>query len=241
MIARPASLDVLTARPFAHRGLHRAGVPENSLAAARAAMAQGFGIECDVRLSSDGLVHVFHDTRLERLTDGQGCFAALNADDITALRLTDGDEPIPRLSTLLALTGEHTPLLIEIKSDGGPRACALLCAAVARDLAHHAGPVGVMSFDPLACHWFARHRPQILRGLVVSRRYRTGIVARRGTALAIAHASPHFIACDVHDLPRASAFPGRLRRPLLCWTVRSEGDSRRAARSGAQIIFESWG
>lgn len=240
MIARPASLDVLTTRPFAHRGLHGAGVPENSLAAARAAIAQGVGIECDVRLSSDGLVHVFHDTRLERLTDGQGRFAALNADDIATLRLTD-DEPIPRLATLLAMTGEHTPLLIEIKSDGGPRACALLCAAVARDLVRHAGLVGVMSFDPLACHWFARHRPQILRGLVISRRYRSGIIARRGAALAIARANPHFIACDVRDLPRASAFPGRLRRPLLCWTVRSEGDSLRATRSGGQIIFESWG
>jgi len=127
MIARPASLDVLTARPFGHRGLHRAGVPENSLAAARAAIAQGFGIECDVRLSSDGVVHVFHDTRLERLTDGQGRFAALDGDAIGTLRLIDGDEPIPRLATLLALTGEHTPLLIEIKSDDA-RAPARFCA-----------------------------------------------------------------------------------------------------------------
>ncbi len=39
----------LTARPIAHRGLHdrAAGIPENTLAAARAAVARGFAIECD--------------------------------------------------------------------------------------------------------------------------------------------------------------------------------------------------
>jgi glycerophosphoryl diester phosphodiesterase len=38
---------------YAHRGLHGPGVPENSLAA-DAAVARGFGIECDVQRSHDG-------------------------------------------------------------------------------------------------------------------------------------------------------------------------------------------
>ena len=41
-------------RPFAHRGLHGPDTgPENSLAAFEAAVAQGYGIECDLRLLAE--------------------------------------------------------------------------------------------------------------------------------------------------------------------------------------------
>jgi glycerophosphoryl diester phosphodiesterase len=228
--------DWLTARPYAHRGLHGADTPENSLAAFRAAIAHGYGIECDVRLSRDGVAHVFHDRRLGRLTGAPGIFASLDADDVAGLRLLGSHEGVPPLAALLALTPD-TPLLIEIKSDAGPRACARLCAAVARDLAGHGGPAAIMSFDPVAVHWFARHRPALPRGLVISRRHRTGLVARQGAALAIARAKPHFIACDVRDLPTASALPRRLGLPLLCWTIRTARDRARAALAD-QPLFE---
>ena len=56
--------DWLTARPIAHRGLHdrSRGIIENSRSAFEAAVAQGYGIECDVQLSSDGVyVQVWDD------------------------------------------------------------------------------------------------------------------------------------------------------------------------------------
>ena len=64
----------LTERPIAHRGLHDAasGVIENTLQAAEAAIAGGFAIECDIRISADGEVFVFHDDTLDRLTDATG-------------------------------------------------------------------------------------------------------------------------------------------------------------------------
>lgn len=239
MGARTAASDPLTARPYAHRGLHGAGVPENSLAAARAAMAGGFGMECDVRLSHDGIPHVFHDLRLDRMTQRTGPFHALDTAAIAALRLKGGDEPVPRLAALLALAGDAMPLLIEVKSDRGPRAALRLCAAVARELDGHGGRVAVMSFDPLVVQWFARHRPQLQRGLVISRRFRWERPPHRDLAETIAHARPHFIACDVRDLPGAATLPARLGLPLLCWTVRTPAERARAAASGAQIIFET--
>ena len=48
-------LAELTARPFAHRGLHGDGVLENSRAAFRAAIEGGFGIELDVQVSTTRL------------------------------------------------------------------------------------------------------------------------------------------------------------------------------------------
>ena len=57
-------------RPIAHRALHdkAAGRPENSRAAVRAAVQQGYGIEIDLQLSRDGQAMVFHDYDLKRLT-----------------------------------------------------------------------------------------------------------------------------------------------------------------------------
>jgi glycerophosphoryl diester phosphodiesterase len=71
-------LDGLFDRPIAHRGLHRAhdGIVENTESAFAAAIAGHYAIECDVQLSSDGEAMVFHDDRLERLTESSGPVAA---------------------------------------------------------------------------------------------------------------------------------------------------------------------
>lgn len=56
-------------RIWAHRGA-RAHAPENTMAAARAALAQGAdGWELDVHLSRDGVAVVTHDHGLRRVTD----------------------------------------------------------------------------------------------------------------------------------------------------------------------------
>src|SRR4051794_2489822 len=69
MRSSPSGPDPLDPGPrgFAHRGLHGSDVPENSLAAFESAVALGAGIECDVRLTSDGSAVVFHDADLARM------------------------------------------------------------------------------------------------------------------------------------------------------------------------------
>ena len=52
---------------FAHRGLHNSERAENSMSAFLAAADAGYGIELDVRLSSDGKLVVFHDDTLLRV------------------------------------------------------------------------------------------------------------------------------------------------------------------------------
>src|SRR4030088_1024324 len=79
-----AGLDWLTARPVAHRGLHGAqkGIIENTPSAFAAAIAAGYGIECDLQISADGEVMVHHDDVLGRLTDGNGRLDALTAAEL---------------------------------------------------------------------------------------------------------------------------------------------------------------
>mgnify|MGYP003338182112 CR=1 FL=1 len=61
---------------IAHRGAS-AECPENTLVAFRRAMELGATmIECDLQLTADGHVVVFHDWSLERTTDGSGVASA---------------------------------------------------------------------------------------------------------------------------------------------------------------------
>lgn len=172
---------------------------ENGMAAFDAAIAGGFGIECDVRASRDGVAVVFHDAVLTRMTGRDEAIAALDAATLDQITLPDGGA-IPRLSALLARCGGHTPLLVEIKAQG--RQVEALCAAVARDLAAWPrAPVAVMSFNPWAVRWFVRQRVGQINGLVVTQqgkgRWR-GAIER---ALALWLSTPDFLACDIRDLP----------------------------------------
>src|SRR5687767_5976352 len=80
--SRLAELERLGAVPFAHRGLHGPGVPENSRAAFEAAIREGHGIELDVQASIAGFAFVFHDEKLDRLTDETGFVREREAEEI---------------------------------------------------------------------------------------------------------------------------------------------------------------
>lgn len=225
-----AAPDWVTRVTYAHRGLHGNGVPENSLSAARGAIARGLGIECDVRLSADGTVMVFHDATLDRLCGQPGTVAEMTAAELGAARLANG-EPIPTLAALLALIDGRVPLLVEIKPWIDP-------APVAEVLDTYAGPVAAMSFDPAVIAWFADHRPAFPRGLVVTERETPG----PPDDARLAATRPDFCAWDVRDLPSVRAADLRARgMPVLTWTVRSPELADRARFHADAAIAEGDG
>ena len=229
-------LAALVARPFAHRGLHGPGVPENSRAAFEAAIAAGHGIELDVRASGDGEAMVFHDESLERLARRQGRLADFAAAELGRIRLEGSDETIPSLAEILKLVGGRAPLLIELKAPG--RRVAALSGAVARALRGYEGPVAMMSFNPEAVRWFAGRAPGHLRGLVVTEAGKgwRGPIERRWAAW---RARPDFLAYDIRDLPSRFAAAARAKGlPVLTWTCRGAADREKAARHADQIIYE---
>ncbi len=155
----------LVARPIAHRGLHaRDGRPENTLAAARAAVAAGYAIECDVRLSGDGQVMVFHDETLGRLTGAAGRVDATPASVLAGLKVLGTAETIPTLGDLLATVGGRVPLVVELKSDysGDPG----LARRVAEMVAGYDGPLALKSFDPAIVGQLRPLAPERPRGIV---------------------------------------------------------------------------
>ncbi|WP_137680331.1 glycerophosphodiester phosphodiesterase family protein [Aurantiacibacter suaedae] len=226
---------------YAHRGLHGDGCPENSLAAFRAAIAAGLGIECDLRKAADGRAMVFHDADLARLTEESGLLADRSVGELTAIPLRGSRETIPTLRDILALVGGKVPLLLELKTER-ERPVGPLCRAVRRDCEGYGGAVAVMSFDPRVARWFARHGSSFPLGLVVSEEGRPTLMAQIKRRLAVELAKPDFLALDVRDLPSGLSRRQIARKaPLVSWTVDSPAKLDAALEAGAMPILEGAG
>jgi len=213
-------------------------IPENSLAAFRLAIEEGYGIELDVQRAGDGTPVVFHDSTLERLTDEAGAVSRHSAAQLAAFTLGGTAESIPSLRQALTLIGGRKPVLIELKSSRGTRVAAL-CLAVRRVLEGYTGPHAVMSFDPRVSRWYRRHSPHTVRGLIVSEGEDRALAGKIRRRLALWQARPDFLAYDIRDLPsRFAAAQRRRGLPVATWTVRRPDHRERAGIHADAVIFE---
>jgi glycerophosphoryl diester phosphodiesterase len=240
----------LTARPIAHRGLHdRAkGVIENSLTAATAAVERRYAIECDVQLSSDGELIVFHDDDLDRLTDESGPVHTRSLAALTSITLKDSTDTIPTLTDLLTLIAGRVPLICEIKSAfDGRTESVKRCAEI---LAHYSGPVAIKSFDPeivAAIRHLAPNRP---RGFIGESHYQDPEWSflspeRKMNFATLEHLKdthPDFLSWYQRDLEEAGPVLGRLGLglPLMTWTIRTPSMLPRVRALSDQIVFEGF-
>ncbi|HJV99488.1 MAG TPA: glycerophosphodiester phosphodiesterase [Arthrobacter sp.] len=107
---------------LAHRGYSREGF-ENSMAAFRAAVDLGYRyLETDVHTTSDGVLVLFHDETLDRVTDGVGRISELTAAEVAEARI-GGSEPVPLFDELVrALPGVR--LNLDVKDWNSVRSLA---------------------------------------------------------------------------------------------------------------------
>ena len=219
---------------FAHRGLHGPAVPENSLAAFRAAAAFNCGIECDVRLARDGVPVVFHDADLRRLCGMEERIDARDGHWLGEQVLLDTQETIPTLVDALGQWPDHLPLLIECKTFGNNG--SELTAAVARALDQQPRQAGVMSFDPSVGQWLSAHRSDLLGGLVVDADWPADFRSH-----AVDYAQPQFLAVDIRVLDDPWTASMRASMPVYCWTVRTSDQRRTASVHADALIWEGDG
>jgi glycerophosphoryl diester phosphodiesterase len=243
-------------RPIAHRGLHDAsnGVIENTAPAFEAAIAKGYGIECDLRPAADGTPLVFHDLDLERLTAGTGKITSLAPGCAAKLPFKNaGLTGILTFAELLDLVAGRAPLFAEIKSEWDSPSPAFM-VAIANLATAYTGPLALMSFDPAVMAEMRRLAPGVPRGIVTGTYrhpdgtpwYPDQLTDARRQALANIEesvlADPYFYAYDVRGLPSpvAQRIRSELRLPVLTWTVRTDADRRTAADHADAAIFEGY-
>jgi glycerophosphoryl diester phosphodiesterase len=234
MRSSPSGPDPLDPGPagFAHRGLHDGSAfPENSLLAFAAALERGAGIECDLRLTADDRIIVFHDADAWRMCASALRIAKSSFQDVSRLRV--GEHPIPTVESLLSLVAGRVPLLLEVKVD---RDLWRWIPALKRGLAGYDGAFGVMSFDPRVLRLLKTNLPEVRSGFLINADLPP--LRRR---LYRRLADPHFLAVEHPLLGQSWASRMRRRMPVYGWTIRTPAERAQAEVHADALVWEGDG
>jgi glycerophosphoryl diester phosphodiesterase len=241
-------LDWLIERPIAHRGLHdkTRGIIENTASAFAGAIAGNYAIECDLQITSDGEAVVFHDDKLERLTEGSGLVKAQTFRQLQTVTLKNCADKMQSLSELLEQVDGAVPLVIELKShwDGD----IVLAKRALTVLEHYPGPYCLMSFDPDLVAAVAEFSPNSIRGITADQyidpSYDELPLERRLGLQRLDHLAatqPDFISFYFRELPYAPVHELRKQgMPIITWTIRNAEQAAAARHYSDQITFEGY-
>ena len=214
---------------ISHRGEEGPDAPENSLAAFRVAMDAGLPIELDIVLTQDHAPIVFHDARLDRLTDRSGWVARQSFEQVRAATLSNG-EPIHTLAEVMDLVDGQVPLVIDIKPQLGIRG-ADVARAVSREIEqrpYYEGRLATQSFSPTYLRKMRELSPSVPRGQLS---YFIEDLA------LIPFSRPDFLATDFKSMRVWLGVRRGLGLPLLGWGV-AEQDLARSQSAFDSVIAD---
>lgn len=230
----------LVERCIAHRGLHNDEFPENSLGAFQNAINNGYPIELDVHIISDGTLVVFHDDSLSRMTGKDGYLKNLTKFDLKNYHLADTEYTIPTFEEVLTLIDGKVPLLIEVKNTNKVGA---LETKLLEMLRAYKGEYAIESFNPYVLEWFKNNAPDILRGQLAGffKGEKLAFIKRFALKRMVLNkiAKPDFIAYEASRLP--NRFVRKYKSlPLIAWTVRSQKEYMKVVQYCDNVIFENF-
>lgn len=233
---------------YAHRGLHnKPQVPENSMAAFRAALEKGYGIEFDLHLLKDGGLAVIHDSALMRTTGAEGIVEDLTTGELRNYHLEGTEETIPTFRELLDLYAGKAPLIIELKPVGNNHEALVDTAVAAMD--GYQGSWCMESFDPRCIQVLRKKYPHIIRGQLSENFVKTDNKMPLALRFAMTHylsnflTVPDFIAYrfDHRNQTPSTALCRKLWKAQgVTWTLRKPEDHAAAVKEGWLPIFENY-
>lgn len=238
-------LAALQGWSYAHRGLHDDEKPENSMAAFRTALENGYGIELDIHLIKDGNLAVFHDSDLSRVTGAEGKITDLTTEDLANYHLKGTEETIPTFRQVLDLFAGKAPLIIELKADDNVE--ALVDAAV-KAMEGYEGAYCMESFDPRCILVLRKKYPHIIRGQLTRDFFHSSQSLPSPLKWMLKHqvmnfaTMPDFVAYKYQDLNTIS---NTLVRKFwgvqgVTWTLKTKEDYDDAVAKGWLPIFEGF-
>ncbi len=238
-------LGALQGWKYAHRGLHDAEKPENSMAAFRAALENGYGIELDIHLMKDGNLAVIHDSSLKRTAGADVMITELTTEDLSNYHLEGTEETIPTFRQVLELFAGKAPLVIELKADDN---CEALVDAAVKAMEGYEGPYCMESFDPRCVHVLKKKYPHIIRGQLTEDFFASGSKMAAPLKWAMKHqvmnflTFPDFVAYKFRDRKTISNTLVRKFWGIqgVTWTLKSQEDLDTAVAEGWLPIFEGF-
>ena len=156
-------MEAFLKRPIAHRGLHdNIEIVENTIESFELAMQNKFAIECDIVLSKDGEVMVFHDYDLNRLAAINKPIKNCTASELKNIKLLTTNSVIPSVDEILYKINGEVPILIEIKKSFHPEIEERLFEIIRS----YDGEIAIHSYDIKSIKWFQKNAPFYKLGLL---------------------------------------------------------------------------
>ncbi|MEG1519501.1 MAG: glycerophosphodiester phosphodiesterase family protein [Clostridia bacterium] len=228
---------------IAHRGLWGGDVPENTLAAYKAAADAGFAIEIDVHLTADGQVVSHHDANTLRMTGVDKKICETTLDELRKLRIANTDESIPTLKEILPIVKGKSPLLIEIKSESTK--VGALEQALYDIIKDYDGDYAIQSFNPYSVRWYTDNAPSIIRGQLSSffegdhrPKFQSFVLKR---LLFNRSTKVDFVSYQQKNLPNKYVTKAKRQGKLIIgWTVTSQKRQDELKELTDNVIFENY-
>ncbi|MCC7118731.1 MAG: hypothetical protein IT310_09415 [Anaerolineales bacterium] len=225
---------------LAHRG-DLTHAPENTLPSFQQAIQKGAdGVELDAKLTADGQIVVFHDTTLDRTTNGSGKLSSLKLD---SLRQLDAGSwfaekfkrtQIPLLAEVFETVGREKLINIELTNYATPRDGLVdrVCELIQRH--NNSAQIIFSSFFAFNLKRAAQLLPEVPRGLLAMPGL-AGLWARSfgfnfGEYQAL---HPHISSVTKEQVQRVH----RLKRRVHVWTANAPEEIVRLAEWGVDGIF----
>ena len=192
-------------------------------------------------MSADGVLVVFHDDSLKRMTGADGLVCEKTFEELRQLRLLDTDCQIPTFEEFLQTAG-GVNLVVEIKTH---KNIGELEQKVVDALANYQGNYCIESFNPYIVRWFKVHAPHIIRGQLATDLKNTKMA--KWKVWMLKHLKlckwngSQFIAYDAEYITKVKAVKRFGKKiPVLCWTIKSQEQYDSLKEHFDNIIFDSF-
>ena len=223
-------MNWLNKLPIAHRGLHSNAnnIYENTKESFLAAVNENYAIECDVVLSKDHEVVVFHDENLKRLCNLDKNVSSLTMNELRNLKIYESNSNIISLDEMLHVVSAHVPIIIEIKGKFTP----FIEERIQEIIRSYRGPIALKTFNLKSVEWLIKFLPYVYKGLVID--------SNTNNFEAILDLNIDFVSCDIEFIE--SNLVDRVKKkglPIITWTVDNEDKKKKANLIADNIIFEN--
>ncbi|MDC3263165.1 glycerophosphodiester phosphodiesterase family protein [Pelagibacterales bacterium] len=220
-------MNWLNKHPIAHRGLHYDDIHENTKESFQAAIKQNYAIECDVVLTKDHEVAVFHDENLKRLCQINTNISDITMNELRKQKIYNSNCNIISLDEMLHVVSESVPIIIEIKGDYTP----FIEERIQEIIRSYKGPIALKSFSLKSLNWIIEFLPFVFKGLVVDEHTNNSEI--------IFDIDLDFISCDINYVDSDLIIKARKNGlSIITWTIDNAEKKDKANLFADNIIFE---
>lgn len=172
-------------------------------------------IELDIHLLKDNTIVVFHDNNLKRMTGENIEISSCTYPELMNIFSKHASYKIPTLLEVLDLVKGKVFIDIEIKDNKNYKQT---CKELTKILDYYDGNFIIKSFQPKYIHWFYKHRPKYIRGILLNEQMQKHFFIK----FISLYCRPNFYAVKQNILTNEPIKKIRNKHiPILAWTIRT--------------------